>query len=194
MGRSCGLTQDRIMIENDLSWDENVKSLVKKAYQRTTMLHYLLEYNPPIEDLLTIYKLYIRSILEQSAVVWNSGLTEENKNNLERVQKTCLKIIYRENYQNYSSVLKTANLMSLSDRRKKLCLKFAKKCVNNEATRDMFPVKKNFTNVNTRYHEKYEVQHALTERFRRSPIIYMQNLLNEEITSILGGFSFRYPT
>ena len=137
---------------------------------------------------------HIRSILEQSAVVWNSGLTEENKNNLERVQKTCLKIIYRENYQNYSSVLKTANLMSLSDRRKKLCLKFAKKCLNNEATNDMFPVKKNFTKVNTRYHEKYEVHHALTERFRRSPIIYMQNLLNEEIASILGGFSFRYPT
>ena len=45
------------IIENDLSWDENIKSLVKKAYQRTTMLHYLLEYNPPIEDLLTIYKL-----------------------------------------------------------------------------------------------------------------------------------------
>ena len=132
------------------------------------MLHYLLEYNPPIQDLLTIYTLYIRSILEQSAVVWNSGITEENKNDLERVQKTCLKIIYRQNYHNYSSALQRANLQSLSDRRKKLCLKFAKKCLNNEFTKDMFPIKKNFTNVNTRYHEKYDVHHALTERFKRS--------------------------
>ena len=111
-----------------------------------------------------------------------------------RVQVVNIKIIYHQNYHNYSSALQRANLQSLSDRRKKLCLKFAKKCLNNEFTKDMFPIKKNFTNVNTRYHEKYDVHHALTERFKRSPIIYMQNLLNEEITSILGGFSFRYPT
>ena len=60
---------------------------------------------PVIQDLLTIYTLYIRSILEQSAVVWHSRITEENKNYLERVQKTCLKIIYCEYYQNYSSAL-----------------------------------------------------------------------------------------
>ena len=75
------------IIENKLTWNLNIKNLVKKAYQRMTMLHYLVEYEPSIEDLLTIYKLYIRSPLEQSAVVWNSGLTEENKSDLERVQK-----------------------------------------------------------------------------------------------------------
>ena len=155
-----------------------------------TMLHYLLEYNPPINDLLTIYTLYIRSMLEQSAVVWHSGLSEENKADLERVQKTCLKIIYRENYKSYNSALQRANLLSLSDRRKKLCLKFAKKCIKNEATKDMFPLNRNFTNVNTRFHEMYQVQHANTERLKRSPLIYMQNLLNEEVTSALGEFSF----
>ena len=56
------------IIEKDLSWDENIKSLVKKAYQRTTMLHYLLEYNPPIQDLLTIYVPFI------SEVSWNNLL------------------------------------------------------------------------------------------------------------------------
>ena len=157
------------------------------------MLHYLVEYEPSIEDLLTIYKLYIRSLLEQSAVVWNSGLTEENKSDLERVQKTCLKIIYRENYNNYNSALKTANLQNLSERRKKLCLKFAKNCLRNESTKDMFPLKRHFTDVNTRQHEMYEVQHANTERLKRSPIIYMQNLLNEDVTAALGGFTFK-PT
>ena len=80
-----------------------------------------------------IYTLYIRSILEQSAVVWNSGITEENKNDLERVQKTHALKLYtvHDNYHNYESALQRANLMSLSDRRKKLCLKFAKKCLNN---------------------------------------------------------------
>ena len=65
-----------------------------------------------------------------------------------------------------------------------------KKCIKNEATKDMFPLNTNFTNVNTRFHEMYQVQHANTERLKRSPIIYMQNLLNEEVTSALGDFSF----
>ena len=30
-----------------------------------------------------------------------------------------------------------------------------------QLTKDMFPIKTNFTNVNTRYHENYEVHHAL---------------------------------
>ena len=109
------------------------------------------------------------------------------------MQKTCLKTIYRENYGNYNSALKRANLQTLSERRKKLCLKFAKKCLKNESTKAMFPLKRNFTNVNTRQHEMYEVQHANTERLKRSPIIYMQNLLNEDVTAALGGFTFK-PT
>ena len=44
-------------------------------------------------DLKTIYKLFIRSILEQSAVVWNSSLKVKNSDDLERVQKSVTKII-----------------------------------------------------------------------------------------------------
>ena len=50
------------------------------------------------EELKNIYFLYIRSLLEQSATVWHSSLTEENRNDLERVQKTALKIILGEKY------------------------------------------------------------------------------------------------
>ena len=37
------------IIENKLTWNLNIKNLVKKAYQRMTMLHYLVEYEPSIE-------------------------------------------------------------------------------------------------------------------------------------------------
>ena len=43
---------------------------------------------------------YIRSILEQSCTVWNSGLTEENVKDIERVQKSALKLILAEKYKN----------------------------------------------------------------------------------------------
>ena len=73
-----------------------------------------------------IYKLFIRCILEQSATVWHSMLSEENSNDLERVQKNALKIILQESYQTYQNALNILNLESLYDRRVNLCFKFAK--------------------------------------------------------------------
>ena len=48
-------------------------------------------------ELKGVYILFIRSLLEQSAVVWHSSLTEENINDLERIQKTACKIILGTN-------------------------------------------------------------------------------------------------
>ena len=42
----------------------------------------------------------------------------------------------------------------------------------------MFQVNKKDHKMETRRPDKYEVQHANTERFRKSSIIYMQHLLN----------------
>ena len=52
-----------------------------------------------ISDLKTIYFLFVRSQLEQSVVVWNSSLSAENINDLERVQKSALKIILGEKHK-----------------------------------------------------------------------------------------------
>ena len=142
------------------------------------MLHHLVKYGVPHEDLVLIYILFIRSLLEQSAVVWHSGLTEENRTDLERVQKTCLKIIFGDAYINYESALTKAGLQNLDDRRNSLCLKFAKNCIKNKNTKHMFPVRENYTNAETRFPEVYQVQHANTERLKKSPLIFMQNLLN----------------
>ena len=131
-----------------------------------------------ISDLVNIYILYIRSLCEQSAVVWHSMLTIENEQDLERVQKTALKIIYRNSYENYENALEMSNLKSLKDRRKDLCLTFAKRCLKNEATKDLFPLN-NQRNDRKNTHEKYKVYHANTGRLQKSPIIYMQHLLNE---------------
>ena len=72
--------------------------------------------------------MYIRSVLEQSAVVWH----------IERVQKVALKIILGERYSSYSEALELTGLESLKSRRKKLCLNFAKKCLKSDFTCDMF--------------------------------------------------------
>ena len=79
------------------------------------------------EDLKNIYILFIRSILEQSATVWHSSISEENKSDLERVQKTALKIILDQRYKSYKNAFNILDLESLDDRRKYLCLTFARR-------------------------------------------------------------------
>ena len=68
---------------------------------------------------------------------------------------------------------------SLEDRREILCLKFAKKCLKNPKTKNIFPENERIHHMQTRNPEKYVVQHANTERLKKSAVIYMQNLLNK---------------
>lgn len=84
-------------------------------------------FNPPINDLKTIYISFVRSLLEQCCIVWNSSLTEENIKDLERVQKSAMKVIFNTNYKGYRNSLNTLDMDTLAIRRKILCLEFAKK-------------------------------------------------------------------
>ena len=93
------------------------------------LLHKLSEFKVQKEDLKTIYILYIRSILEQSAVVWNAGLTVQNEEDLERVQKSALKVILKKKYIDYNQACELLNIDTLISRRQMLCLSFAKKKV-----------------------------------------------------------------
>ena len=171
-----------VVITSDLKWHENTKLLVKRAYRRTIILVKLYEFNVPQSDLINIYILFIRSVLEQSCVVWNSAITKEEVTDLERVQKTCLRMILKQRYTSYEEALKIVNLETLSDRREKLCLQFAEKCLMSEKTKGMFPLHQSSHDMakNIRHHEKYHVQHANTDRLKKSAIPYMQRLLNRQ--------------
>ena len=54
------------IIQNDLSWDFNTASLIKKADGRMELLRRVAGFGTPTEDLKIIYFLFVRSILEQS--------------------------------------------------------------------------------------------------------------------------------
>ena len=110
--------------------------------------------------------------------MWHSSLTEDDSNNLERVQKTAIKIISRLNYKGYLHSLNILDLPTLSDRRHYLCTKFALKNVKNDKMQQFFVKNDKTHNMNTRFPETFVTQYAHTERLRNSPIIYMQRLLN----------------
>ena len=140
------------------------------------LLHKLFEFGLTMSEMINIYILYIRSILESSAVVWHSSITKEEIREIERVQKVALRVILDEEYEDYFSALKTTGLPTLNQRRELLCKKFATNCTKNPKMAHMFPL--NESNVYTRNLEKYYVQPASTGRLKKSAIPYMQRLLN----------------
>ena len=168
------------ILSDDLKWDLNTDTLVKKANARMQLLRKVASFDAPVQDLKEIYILFIRSILEQSAPVWHSSITEENSNDLERIQKSAVKIILKDNFKGYKRGLAQLGIESLEERRKELCLNFANKCVKNTKLEHMFPRNDKSHVMGTRKEEAFKVQHATTGRLKKSPIIYMQNLLNQQ--------------
>ena len=133
-----------------------------------------------MDDKKNIYILYIRSILEQSCIVWHIRLTQKDANDLERVQKAAVKIIIGKDFESYEDALLQVDLPPLYERRKELCLSFARKCLQNEKTKDMFQVKSKNHAMNMRNTEEFQVEFANTDRLKNSAIPYMQRLLNAE--------------
>ena len=166
-----------VKISNNLTWHSNTADLTKRCYQRMIILKKLSQFSVPAEDMIHIYCMYIRSIAEQSSVVWSSSLSKGEEYDLERIQKVALQIIFSADYVSYEHALHTTNLPTLKSRRTKLSLNFALKCVKTPRTEDMFPLREN--NRNTRNPEMYHVTNARTGRLANSAIPTMQRQLNK---------------
>ena len=119
-------------ITDDLKWNVNTKELVKKGNQRMLLLRKSSEFTNSVEDLKIIYKAYVRNLVEQSSVVWGSSLSDENKTDLERVQKNACRIILGNQYTDYENALNKIGLETLEERRKTPALRFGQNCVQNK--------------------------------------------------------------
>jgi hypothetical protein len=162
------------ILSSDLTWHKNTQLLTKKCYQRMTMLRKLYKFDIPQEDLVMIYCQYIRSILEYNSNVWFSSISEEEKEDLERVQHVACKIILKDQYTDYTNALDILNLQSLSDRRLMMAERFAIKCQKSDNFTDLFQ-----KNTSSTHHEQFDVKFARKGRLFKSAIPTMQRLLNK---------------
>ena len=169
-----------VWLASNLKWNKNTKELARKAYSRMSMLTKLKYVGVSLEDLIEIYVLFVRSILEYCAVVWHSSLTVELVNTLERVQKVCLRVILGEKYVSYSTALELCNLKTLFERREERCLSFALKCLKHPLHRRMFPL--NYSNKDNKHssREKFLVNFGRTTAYKDSAIPYLQRRLNNQ--------------
>ena len=167
-----------VWLTSDLKWDKNTREMSKRAYSRISMLTKLKYVGVHTDDLIEIYILYIRSVLEYCAVVWHSSLTVELARRLEMVQKTCLRVILGEEYDSYEDALDSCNIKTLFERREARCLTFARRCLKHPIHTRMFPL--NLNNQGNKYksREKYVVNFAKTKTYMKSAVPYLQRMLN----------------
>ncbi|XP_060751100.1 uncharacterized protein LOC132862822 [Tachysurus vachellii] len=79
-------------ISQDLKWECNINSIMKKAQQRMYFLRQLRKYVLP-QELLMFYTAVIESVLCTSITIWFGAATKQDRNRLQRTVKTAEKII-----------------------------------------------------------------------------------------------------
>ena len=162
-----------IWLDEDMSWDTNTRHICKKAFQRIQMLGKLKYAGIHMLDLITIYKLFIRSVTEYCSVVYHSSLTKQQSRKIELIQKASLKIILGNEYTDYKSTMMKFSICSLNERRDERVKKFALKCVSDKYNHEMFPLNKNQNNK-----ERFSVNFARTSKYLNSAIPQCQRILN----------------
>ena len=167
-----------VTISDDISWSQHCQEICRKAYSRMSMLTKLKYVGVGIEDLIDIYILYIRSLTEYCSVAFHSSLTVEQSNRIERIQKTCLKVILNDMYIDYQAALEMTGLQTLFDRRGQRCLQFSLRAIKHDRNSKLFPLNKTAGILNTRQSEKFTVNFATTSSYRDSAIPFCQRLLN----------------
>ena len=167
-----------IIVRSDLKWHSNTENLVQKSNKRLWMLRRLSKLGATREDQVDVFIKQIRSVLELAVPAWQSSISQAEKMDIERVKKSACHIILGEKYESYRSALKTLGLNNLEARRNQLCLRFGIKAEKHDKFKHWF--KLNDMTVNTRQEKlKYCEVQARLGRFKKSPISFLTNILNE---------------
>ena len=151
---------------------------MSKKYRRALWsLHHLKGANLPVEKLVLVYCSMLRAIIEFCQVIYHSMLTEEQNNNIEKLQKMALQIIYGFGIS-YAELLEKSGLETLQVRRERAFLKFAITLSGSARYSHWFPECDN--SVNLRRGNRYQEHYARTSRLYKSPLFSMRRLLNKE--------------
>ena len=133
-------------------------------------------------DLVELYTKMIGSVLELAVPAWQGAITQQERINLERVQKSAAHIILGDDYFSYKMALKHLNLESLESRRNKLCLNFSKKAVKHNKFKNWFKLTNSkFDKRKEKYKDKdtYLNVNAKHSRLAKSPLGFLTRMLNE---------------
>ena len=155
--------------------------MVSRASRRLYILCSLKRNGVDRSDLLFIYLMYIRPLLEFASPVWSSSLTSKQSDDLERVQRRALRFISYPQQQHYSDLLCELNITTLSDRRNTLLTNFGKSLLLSARHRDMLPPERyRLIERNLRNASHLDIPKTRTKRYQKSTIPSLVRILNSQ--------------
>ena len=108
-------------MQNILSWDMNLKELVREAYACMELLGKVSSISPGIEDINTIYIMYVKGIIEHSSRV---GHSQKKIETLRRYR-----ITLRERFKTYKKVLQLLDIQTIYERKGTTLSNISKKSI-----------------------------------------------------------------
>ena len=170
-----------VHITSDLKWTANTNYITKNASRKLFMLTVLRQFHADLSDLRAVYISFIRPCLEYCSQLWHTGLTQQQGQEIEKVQKRACKImIGYDKYTDYASACQLLNLETLSDRRDAALRKLAADILANPA-HPLYPGEhKQLSEVRRplRRPRKFVVPRTRTERYKKSPVPVLIGLMN----------------
>ena len=131
-------------------------------------------------ELITVYRGYIRPIIEYADVIWHSSLTLKQSQTLESIQRRACKIILSSEYVSYVHALEICDLDLLSAWRETHCLNFARSPLKSERTKMLIPPppgRQEIHGKQLRNSTNITQLRARTNRFTQSPIPYYHDCI-----------------
>lgn len=162
------------MFSSDMTWKAHIDHIYSKASPRLYYLRQLRRCKLSNADLLMFYRSVIRPLLEYSCPAWHTGITKQDSEHLEHIQKGAMTVIHPG--IPYENALTLSNLETLSSRRESLCQKFFAQIQQPDHKLNYLLQKRHKVPYDLRHAQPYDIITPHTERYKNSFI--MHGLIN----------------
>ena len=164
---------------NEPNANAHVKILIEKMYRKLWSLRFLKRSGMRKEKLLVVYKSIIRPTADYCAVVYNSLIPEYLSEQLGRVQRHALRIIFGSNVD-VDSKMEENQVEKLADRRYKKSVDFANKAVRSDRFgTKWFNKNQNERTVRNTTRKTYVEKFCKHESMRNNPLNVLTRILND---------------
>ena len=172
-----------IQLHSSLKWNSNTAAICAKSMSKMWLLRRMKAIKMEPNLILDYYIKEIRSLVEQGVIVWNSGLTKAQINDIEKIQKVALLIILGDQYSGYGMACKKFGIATLSSRRYELCNFFAIKLFKSPRCDQFFT--RNEEGVTRNVKELVKENLCRTTRCYNAPHNYLTRLVNQNVARIV---------
>ena len=168
------------IMRSDMRTSSNTEYLVRKAFKRLWLIRRLKALGASNSQLIDALQKQVLSVLWLGAPAWFCMLTQQEKQDIDRVAKVGLRIIFGEAYSGFENTLSVAGMSRPTRQLSKMTSRFAVRSSKHPKFCNWFQPAA-AKSINTRSRQNPQVFTSVpcrTDRYKRSPIPHLTELLN----------------